>query len=121
MLDALLAASDRAEAPPWRAIVEGRDQLGGDSFIMVGVEGAYGTDIYVTRDRTPAASAAQKTVPVRSVRRRKPIDQPPSDWMRISMRRLAAAIGSAGTFRRRSAKPVTWLTRFSSRPPRTSM
>ena len=57
VLDALLAASDRAEAPPWRAIVEGRDQLGGDSFIMVGVEGAYGTDIYVTRDRTPAASA----------------------------------------------------------------
>ena len=55
VLDALLAASDRAEAPPWRAIVEGRDQLGGDSFIMVGVEGAYGTDIYVTR--TPAASA----------------------------------------------------------------
>ena len=40
---------------------------------------------------------------------------------RISIRRLTGAIGSLVSCRRLSAKPLIWLTRFSARPPRTSM
>lgn len=46
-----------ADSPPWTAIVEGRDQLGGDSFIQVGRSGELKTDIYVTRDGVPATQA----------------------------------------------------------------
>ena len=57
ILRILWKASEQADAPPWRAVIEGRDQIGGDSFIQVGEDGALQTDMYVTRDRTPASSA----------------------------------------------------------------
>ncbi|HAP74485.1 MAG TPA: hypothetical protein DCR14_00190 [Acidimicrobiaceae bacterium] len=57
LLDELDRISREADGPPWLAIVEGRDQLGGDSFIQVGDDGNRLTDIYVTRDRTPALAA----------------------------------------------------------------
>ena len=56
VLSALVAASERADSPPWTAVVEGRDQLGGDSFIMIGPPNAPRTDMYVWRDSVPAAS-----------------------------------------------------------------
>lgn len=40
---------------------------------------------------------------------------------RISMRRFCGALGSFVFFRSRSATPSIFTTRFSSRPPRTSM
>ena len=57
VLDMLMDVSQRADPPPWTAIVEGRDQLGGDSFIMIGMPNALMTDMYVTRDRIPADPA----------------------------------------------------------------
>lgn len=51
----LLSGSDGSS--PWRSMVEGRDHLAGDSFIMVGTEGHRGEDIYVTRDSGPAAAS----------------------------------------------------------------
>lgn len=57
ILDYLMELSAQADSPPWAAIVEGRDQLGGDNFIQVGLPGVLKTDIYVTRDRTPACAA----------------------------------------------------------------
>ena len=56
LLEKLSAASRAAEPAPWRAIVEGRDQLGGDNFIQVGDEDARGVDIYVSRDLIPAGT-----------------------------------------------------------------
>jgi hypothetical protein len=57
ILDYLMEISAQADPPPWTAIVEGRDQLGGDSFIQIGMPGGLGTDMYVSRDRTPASAA----------------------------------------------------------------
>jgi hypothetical protein len=57
VLDYLLEVSAQADAPPWTAIIEGRDQLGGDSFIQIGLPGGLETDMYVSRDRTPASAA----------------------------------------------------------------
>lgn len=54
LLDYLLALSNRGDPVPWTSIIEGRDQLGGDSFIMVGTGPHYSEDIYVNRDTTPA-------------------------------------------------------------------
>lgn len=42
---------------PWVAVVEGRDQESGDSFIQTGPNGDRGEDIYVTRDSGPASAA----------------------------------------------------------------
>ncbi len=42
-------------------------------------------------------------------------------FSRISMRRFCGALGSAVFLRLRSARPSMAVTRFSSRPPRTSM
>jgi hypothetical protein len=42
-------------APPWRAMVEGRDHTSGDSFIMAGPESDRAEDIYVSRDSGPAS------------------------------------------------------------------
>jgi hypothetical protein len=39
---------------PWKAMVEGRDHLSGDSFIMVGSGDSRGDDIYVTFGAKPA-------------------------------------------------------------------
>jgi hypothetical protein len=57
VLEYLLEVSAQADAPPWTAIIEGRDQLGGDSFIQIGLPGSLETDMYVSRDRTPASAA----------------------------------------------------------------
>jgi len=46
-----------ASPGPWKAYVEGRDHLGGDTFIMVGPEDDPAADMYVTRDLTPASIA----------------------------------------------------------------
>lgn len=57
VLQHLADASDQADPAPWVAVVDGRDQIGGDSFIQVGIPGNLRTDIYVTRDLTPASAA----------------------------------------------------------------
>jgi len=49
--------SDRADPPPWRAMVEGRDHFPGDDFILVGADDDRREDIYVSRDSGPADSA----------------------------------------------------------------
>jgi len=49
--------SDRCDPPPWSAMVEGRDHVAGESFIMVGGEGDRGEDIYVIRDSGPAGAS----------------------------------------------------------------
>jgi hypothetical protein len=56
-LSFLEALSQRCDPPPWRAMVEGRDHVSGDSFIQVGEDSDRGEDIYVTRDSGPADAA----------------------------------------------------------------
>lgn len=53
-LEALVAHADPG---PWRAMVEGRDHVSGDSFIMVGSPHDRREDVYVTRDSGPADDA----------------------------------------------------------------
>lgn len=55
-LDNLERLSDCCDPAPWKAMVEGRDHLSGDSFIQVGMDDDRGEDIYVTRDSGPAAA-----------------------------------------------------------------
>lgn len=43
-----------ADPPPWRSMVEGRDHVAGDSFIMVGQADDRAEDLYVSRDSGPA-------------------------------------------------------------------
>jgi hypothetical protein len=47
----------RADPGPWRAMVEGRDHMAGDSFIQVGQADDRREDMYVTRDSGPADAA----------------------------------------------------------------
>ena len=54
MLDELERLCDRADAAPWRSMVEGRDHCSGDSFIQVGRDGDRAEDMYVSRDSGPA-------------------------------------------------------------------
>jgi len=56
-IDELRKFSERVAPAPWRAIVEGRDQEAGDSFIMIGPEEDRDEDMYVSRDSGPASSA----------------------------------------------------------------
>lgn len=74
-LEVLIA---RADPGPWRAMIEGRDHVSGDSFIMVGELGDRREDMYVARDSGPAdgatldliaASASYLPALVREVRR----------------------------------------------------
>jgi hypothetical protein len=51
------AICDAASPAPWQAIVEGRDQSGGDSFVMIGPPEHRQEDMYVTRDSHLAAAA----------------------------------------------------------------
>jgi hypothetical protein len=44
---------------PWTSIVEGRDHLGGDSFIMIGTPDRRGEDLYLNRGSQPASAADQ--------------------------------------------------------------
>ena len=53
-LDWLMALHRGADSEPWVAMVEGRDHVAGDSFIMVGTGAERRDDIYVTRDSGPA-------------------------------------------------------------------
>lgn len=54
MLRRLGEAASRA---PWRSMIEGRDHLAGDSFIMIGEETDRDEDMYVSRDSGPAGVA----------------------------------------------------------------
>jgi len=47
-LSNIRARADAATDGPWRSLVEGRDFLGGSSFIMTGLPGNRGPDIYLT-------------------------------------------------------------------------
>ena len=49
-LDRLSQLSMSADPPPWRSMIEGRDHLSGDSFIMIGPDGDRREDLYVSRD-----------------------------------------------------------------------
>lgn len=57
LLKRLRSLSDAASPAPWTAMIEGRDHLSGDSFIMVGSTGDANPDIYVSRDSSPASAA----------------------------------------------------------------
>ena len=61
MTEELLARLERlaarADPPPWRAMVEGRDHLSGASFIMIGATRDRREDMYVSRDSGPADPA----------------------------------------------------------------
>ncbi len=48
-----------AMAGSWRSLVEGRDHTSGASFIMVGVGGTRGEDMYGTFRGAPASAADQ--------------------------------------------------------------
>lgn len=48
----LETALNRADPTPWSSWVEGRDGLGGDSFILVGPNGQRCEDIYISREST---------------------------------------------------------------------
>jgi hypothetical protein len=49
--------SQRCDAAPWTALIEGRDFESGDSFIRTGEGATRGEDIYVPRDSGPAGAA----------------------------------------------------------------
>ena len=53
-LDRLQKLSDSCDPGPWTAIVEGRDQMSGDSFIQTGADDDRTEDVYVTRESGPA-------------------------------------------------------------------
>jgi len=54
-LSLLVGLLSNCDAPPWVAIVEGRDQSSGDSFIQT--SNGHGEDLYITRDSGPANKA----------------------------------------------------------------
>lgn len=56
-LQLLESLSQACDPPPWHAVVEGRDQLSGSSFIQTGDDDDRGEDVYVTRDSGPASAA----------------------------------------------------------------
>ena len=47
-LDSMLARAERSFRSPWQSFVEGRDHLGGDSFIRTGGLDDASPDMYVT-------------------------------------------------------------------------
>jgi len=56
--------SEAGDPGPWRAMIEGRDHISGDSFIMIGLPGDRREDMYVTRDSGPADAATLDLVAV---------------------------------------------------------
>ena len=61
----LQAIDDRAERAvpgPWVSLVEGRDHMSGDSFIMTGETGSRGPDLYLSADGHPASPLDQDFV-----------------------------------------------------------
>ena len=90
-LDLLARLSARCDPPPWTAIVEGRDQESGSSFIMVGEDQDRGEDIYVIRDSGPAdasyldlIAAARTYLPLLVEEVRTGEEQDPSEVDRVS-------------------------------------
>ena len=55
-LDEIARRVADASKGPWESFIEGRDQLGGDSFIRIGGLDDAEPDMYVTRDLTPAVT-----------------------------------------------------------------
>lgn len=53
-LDRLMQLSMSADPPPWRSMIEGRDHMSGDSFIVTGPDDDRREDLYVSRDSGPA-------------------------------------------------------------------
>ena len=51
---ALRRLLESAPQGPWKAMIEGRDHVGGDSFIMAGPESSRYEGIYVSLDGAPA-------------------------------------------------------------------
>mgnify|MGYP003382515285 CR=1 FL=1 len=51
-----------ASPAPWRSMVEGRDHMSGDRFIMVGDGRQRESDLYVSRGLAPASVADQDFV-----------------------------------------------------------
>lgn len=56
-LTRLMELHEGADSEPWVAMVEGRDHVAGDSFLMVGAAPERREDMYVTRDSGPASAA----------------------------------------------------------------
>ncbi len=56
-LEVIAARSAAATSGPWWAWVEGRDGLGGDTFIGRGVDGARHPDLYLSTDPGERVSA----------------------------------------------------------------
>jgi hypothetical protein len=50
----LRTLSDAAEPALWTSMVEGRDHMSGDNFILTGTESDRGPDIYINEDLLPA-------------------------------------------------------------------
>jgi hypothetical protein len=48
VLTEIRARCDAARPGPWKAIIEGRDQDGGSSFIMIGPENARDEDLHLS-------------------------------------------------------------------------
>lgn len=55
-LEELRRLCERVDPAPWRAMIEGRDHMSGDSFIMIGREDDRREDMYISRDSGPAPS-----------------------------------------------------------------
>lgn len=53
-LNTLERLSRECDLVPWTSMVEGREFLGGDDFIMTGGPSARGEDLHVLRDGKPA-------------------------------------------------------------------
>jgi hypothetical protein len=53
-LDRLMQLSRPTDPPPWRSMIEARDHMSGDSFIMIGPDDDRREDLYVSRGSGPA-------------------------------------------------------------------
>ena len=49
-IEKIRARYNAARSSPWSSIIEGRDQLGGSSFMMIGEGHSRGEDLYLTGD-----------------------------------------------------------------------
>lgn len=58
-LSAIEARCNDATPGPWTSMIEGRDHISGDSFIMVGSGSARKEDMYITVGGNPASVADQ--------------------------------------------------------------
>ncbi len=56
-LEALRRLAHAASPAPWRSMIEGRDHVAGDNFIMIGREDDRDEDLYLRCDSGPASVA----------------------------------------------------------------